>query len=448
MLLYLSTTGESLARSFRRAYSRMCVRRSRGEKSVALKSGGGAGKAAKPGKAGKASGKAAKQAGKKGQGGPVISSGSGKAPAATSSMKAHHNALGLVLGATDELTLKADRAMIVVDCGGDGVGLAGGAAASSSEPVPMPPALGSVKVPVLLCLVVLALYVTGGAFLFHYLEGWTLMEGSYFCFTTLGTIGFGDLIPGRGAASGRGVAGRGTRAEVISVVAASAYIMVGMALVAMTFALVQDEFVSLLRRLSRQCTTAQVQTQTTPRPRPSCSDSESNTEPAGTLCGPPSCPAACPAPAAPGAPGAPAAPLPPRMAHSLPRRKASAPLADEFGRNGPGRRSAGLGGGRLSPEPLMEYFVPRSVSEFNLAGVVAEEDEVPEPPAPPKIPMPPGPPGLHPPAHHTILRAPGGGPSGARKLGMASSRSREKMVTFEDDAPGPCPGPPRGDVFM
>lgn len=148
-------------------------------------------------------------------------------------------------------------------------------------------------------------------------------------------------------------------------------------------------------------------------------------------------------------------PLPPRMAHSLPRRKASA--GDEFGRNGPGRRSAGPGGGRLSPEPLMEYFVPRSVSEFNLAGVVAEEDEaamvVPEPPGPPKCPAPPGPPGMHHPHQLTaILRTPGG-PGGSRKLGMASSRSREKMVTFEDEpaGPGPCPGQcPRGmdAVFM
>ncbi|KAK3927100.1 Potassium channel subfamily K member 10 [Frankliniella fusca] len=517
MLLYLSTTGESLARSFRRAYSRMCVRyassdkmkrRDPGEKaSSKLKQGGktgkqGANKSA-TGKAG-GGGKLGKAGGGKGKGPAVITGSSGKPPAATSSMKAHqaasqHNHLGMslgaALGATDELTLKVDRALAVVDCGGgDGVGLSGNGAASSSEPGPAPPPLGSVKVPVLLCLLVLLAYIAAGAFLFHYLEGWSLVEGSYFCFTTLGTIGFGDLIPGR--ASGRV---RGPRAEVVSVLSASVYILVGMALVAMTFALVQDEFVGVLRRLSRQCSAASPtaaagaqpgghasHSSRPPRPRPSCSDSESNTDPPGgslSVCGgggeamamTPGAPCAAKPPLGPLGPGGPlgplgppagacGGPLPPRMAHSLPRRKASVP-ADEFGRNGPGRRSAGPGGssgasGRLSPEPLMEYFVPRSVSEFNLAGVVAEEDEVPEPPGPPKIPMPPGPPGLHPGPHHltAILRAPSG-PS--RRLGMASSRSREKMVTFEDDAPGlpvppgpgpgpcsPCSGPCQGDMFM
>lgn len=223
------------------------------------------------GKAGKGSkSKSGKQAA------AVISSG--KAPAATSSMKAHQAGhLGLALGATDELTLKADRAMIVVDCGaGDGVGLSGGSGIADTPPPPPPP-LASVKVPVLLCLLVLLLYIAGGAFLFHYLEGWTLVEGSYFCFTTLGTIGFGDLIPGRSAYSQR----RGLRGEVLSVLAASAYILVGMALVAMTFALVQDEFVNLMRRLGRQCSSGTNVQPARPKARPSCSDSESNTDPPG-----------------------------------------------------------------------------------------------------------------------------------------------------------------------
>lgn len=244
-------------------------------------------------------GKGGKKQGKKkaAKGGKAAVISSGKSPAATSSMKAHHNhlgnslgnslnsSLGSALGATDELTLKADRTMIVVDCGmGDGLAGASVPDSGKREPAAAPPPLGSVRVPVLLCLIVLLLYVGGGSFLFHYLEGWTIVEGSYFCFTTLGTIGFGDLIPGRGR---RGAAGGGLRGEVVSVLAASTYILVGMALVAMTFSLVQDEFVGLLRRLGRQCSsTQQARTRPAPTGHPSCSDSESNTDPPGaSLCG-------------------------------------------------------------------------------------------------------------------------------------------------------------------
>ena len=37
-----------------------------------------------------------------------------------------------------------------------------------------------------------------GAFLFSFWEtDWDYLEGSYFCFVTLSTIGFGDLVPGQ-----------------------------------------------------------------------------------------------------------------------------------------------------------------------------------------------------------------------------------------------------------
>lgn len=60
------------------------------------------------------------------------------------------------------------------------------------------------------------------------------ISGSYFCFTSLGTIGFGDLVPGQ-------------HAEEISLCACSIYILAGMALVAMCVSLVQEEATNLLR---------------------------------------------------------------------------------------------------------------------------------------------------------------------------------------------------------
>lgn len=102
------------------------------------------------------------------------------------------------------------------------------------------PCSNNVRVPVTLCLVIVLAYICSGAVLFHRLENWSLLEGSYFCFTSLGTIGFGDLLPGQ-------------KAEEISLCACSAYILTGMALVAMCFSLVQDEVISLLRYLGATC---------------------------------------------------------------------------------------------------------------------------------------------------------------------------------------------------
>ena len=53
-----------------------------------------------------------------------------------------------------------------------------------------------VTVPVTSCLAILACYITFGTILFSTWEGWTYMDGAYFCFISLLTIGFGDFVPG------------------------------------------------------------------------------------------------------------------------------------------------------------------------------------------------------------------------------------------------------------
>ncbi len=52
------------------------------------------------------------------------------------------------------------------------------------------------RVPVLPVLVFVFAYIMAGAVLFAALEKWSLLEGAYFSFITLTTIGFGDYVPG------------------------------------------------------------------------------------------------------------------------------------------------------------------------------------------------------------------------------------------------------------
>ncbi|XP_055856618.1 uncharacterized protein LOC129919674 [Episyrphus balteatus] len=124
---------------------------------------------------------------------------------------------------------------------------------------------------------------------------------------------------------------------------------------------------------------------------------------------------------------------------SLPRRSSA------FQRNTPVRRSTGV------PENHMEYFVPRSISEFNLSGV----GDLALPP-PRRSPIQ-----VSNTSHNlqaqTILCAPP--PPPPPQILM---KPREKMVTFEDESSGKgttCPhgvpttprkvtGPVSGDVFM
>ncbi|KAM7348422.1 potassium channel, subfamily K, member 16-like [Cochliomyia hominivorax] len=95
---------------------------------------------------------------------------------------------------------------------------------------------GSPSVPISICVMVLICYITSGALLFHKMQNWSVLEALYFCFTSLGTIGFGELTP-----SGN-----------LTLYLASAYILIGMAVVAMCFSLIQTELVMWLRRFSVQ----------------------------------------------------------------------------------------------------------------------------------------------------------------------------------------------------
>lgn len=100
----------------------------------------------------------------------------------------------------------------------------------------------SILAPISLCLAAIFTYIFFGALVLYQLEGWSVIDGVYFCFMSLSTIGFGHLAPGltqkNGASSG-------------TIWFCSIYIMTGLALTAMCFNVLHDEIVHRLRHHER-----------------------------------------------------------------------------------------------------------------------------------------------------------------------------------------------------
>ncbi|GFO43276.1 two pore potassium channel protein sup-9 [Plakobranchus ocellatus] len=89
-----------------------------------------------------------------------------------------------------------------------------------------------VRVPVTISLIIMALYIFGGAVLFSLWETeWTYLLGAYFCFITLSTIGFGDYVFGVGS----------DFATNEKTIICALYLVLGLSIIAMCFNLMQEE---------------------------------------------------------------------------------------------------------------------------------------------------------------------------------------------------------------
>uniref|UniRef100_A0A0N5A336 Potassium channel subfamily K member 18 n=1 Tax=Parastrongyloides trichosuri TaxID=131310 RepID=A0A0N5A336_PARTI len=53
----------------------------------------------------------------------------------------------------------------------------------------------ALRIPIIMVLLVLVVYTALGGLLFQSLEGWSYFEAFYFCFITMATVGFGDIVP-------------------------------------------------------------------------------------------------------------------------------------------------------------------------------------------------------------------------------------------------------------
>lgn len=100
------------------------------------------------------------------------------------------------------------------------------------------------RIPILPVLTFVVLYIFCGAVLFSAWEGWSMLDGGYFCFITLTTIGFGDFVPGDA------VLNDGSEHGQAKLIIACVYLLMGLTVVAMMINLVQEEVVIKLRELA------------------------------------------------------------------------------------------------------------------------------------------------------------------------------------------------------
>ena len=97
-----------------------------------------------------------------------------------------------------------------------------------------------VTIPITTCLLVLLSYIAFGAILFAHWEDWSYLDGAYFCFTSLMTIGFGDFVPGNSYIYNVGEDTSEQEAGA-KLVLGSVYLLLGMGIIGMCVNLMQEK---------------------------------------------------------------------------------------------------------------------------------------------------------------------------------------------------------------
>nr|KAG5690677.1 hypothetical protein BaRGS_013463 [Batillaria attramentaria] len=100
-----------------------------------------------------------------------------------------------------------------------------------------------ITVPLTITMIVIGGYIFGGAVLFGLWEGWDWLQSAYFCFITLSTIGFGDVVPGTDFENAQAQA---------QLLLGSIYVLFGMAILSMCFSLMQDEIIAKCRWIGQK----------------------------------------------------------------------------------------------------------------------------------------------------------------------------------------------------
>jgi potassium channel subfamily K, invertebrate len=93
-----------------------------------------------------------------------------------------------------------------------------------------------ITVPLTVTLGMLGFYIFVGALLFGVWNSLSWIDAAYFCFITITTIGFGDIVPGASSNSTDAVS---SLKRIVTVV----YMVFGMAIISMAFNLIQEEVI-------------------------------------------------------------------------------------------------------------------------------------------------------------------------------------------------------------
>ncbi|KAG1649652.1 Potassium channel subfamily K member 18 [Nymphon striatum] len=102
----------------------------------------------------------------------------------------------------------------------------------------------SMTVPLIISLFIVLGYLFSGAAMFYFLEDWSYIDSVFFCFTSLTTIGFGNLYPGENS---------NQVATDIKIVLSYIYLTLGMAIIAMCFNLMQEVVLKKTKAESQVC---------------------------------------------------------------------------------------------------------------------------------------------------------------------------------------------------
>ncbi|XP_060654095.1 ataxin-2 homolog [Drosophila nasuta] len=95
------------------------------------------------------------------------------------------------------------------------------------------------QVPISLVLLLLMCYICVGTVVFALWENWSLVDGAYFCFVTLSTIGYGDFVPSRSF-----------NGPELQLYACCAYLLLGLVLVAMSFSILETQLMWKCKRIA------------------------------------------------------------------------------------------------------------------------------------------------------------------------------------------------------